>query len=566
MAQRRLPTDIPGRDPRGRAGEIREALGGGLYTIDFGEVFGAPQWGYFAEGLGTLAVGQHVRAFRSSELKAWEIAADSAGGAVTGGGGGIGAGYELVYQNRMGGVMLSANVVSLSGAGPAYTGVAINEYGGNIRWGAFNPAGTVFAYSLAGDAGITTDNQLMAYPWAPGIGFGAEYPFATLAGPVSTNFPDKGMAWSPDGAYVAVGLQSSPYIEVRPFDPVSGFGAKISNPASLPAGPVNSIQWSPDGSHIAVTTSTASPYVNAWAWTGSAFGSKVANPATLPAGTGLTVEWSPDSSQLAVGHATTPFVSVYPFTTAFGTKHANPGDLPAGDFINGLAFSADGSRLLVAASDTDYLDVYEFSSGGWGSRVQQLEIYDPAGTSTYGQPILFSPDYTMISIPTLNAATPFKVHAWDGDQIGAEVASLGLISNGALPFMSAWAPALGTVVGVGTPFTFDFHVHGTVSTGVVAYRLHAPAAMTIQNVTASVGTAPTGDDLIVDVNRNGSSIFTTQANRPTVAAGEQDELSAVPDVVTLLADDLLEIEVDQVGSSVAGADLVVTVRCLAQVQ
>src|SRR6187455_1843482 len=59
--------------------------------------------------------------------------------------------------------------------------------------------------------------------------------------------------------------------------------------------------------------------------------------------------------------------------------------------------------------------------------------------------------------------------------------------------------------------------NAVVITGVV--RWYAPANFTISNVILSAGTAPTGADLIVDVNKNGSTIFSTQANRPKLTAG-----------------------------------------------
>lgn len=111
-----------------------------------------------------------------------------------------------------------------------------------------------------------------------------------------------------------------------------------------------------------------------------------------------------------------------------------------------------------------------------------------------------------------------------------------------------------------------FVVSGALSVGAIPYRIHAPMALAITNVTCTVGTAPTGASLIVDVNVNGLTIFTTQANRPTVAAGAQDDLASAPDLVNVAQDDVLTIEIDQVGSTVTGSDLVVQVRftCTAQ--
>ena len=76
-----------------------------------------------------------------------------------------------------------------------------------------------------------------------------------------------------------------------------------------------------------------------------------------------------------------------------------------------------------------------------------------------------------------------------------------------------------------------------------------------------MGTAPTGQAILVDVNKNGVTLFTTQANRPTIAAAAfQDVSEAVPDVTAIAAGDYLTVDIDQVGSAVLGADLTVNIR------
>jgi hypothetical protein len=92
----------------------------------------------------------------------------------------------------------------------------------------------------------------------------------------------------------------------------------------------------------------------------------------------------------------------------------------------------------------------------------------------------------------------------------------------------------------------------------VRYRI--PFAAVIESVAATVGTAPTGASLIVDVNKNGTTIFTTQANRPTVAISGNASSDAVPDVTAVAAGDYITVDVDQIGSTVAGSDLCVILR------
>lgn len=110
--------------------------------------------------------------------------------------------------------------------------------------------------------------------------------------------------------------------------------------------------------------------------------------------------------------------------------------------------------------------------------------------------------------------------------------------------------------------TLSFAVVDTLTTGSdKAPTIVAPCALTIVKVKVVVKTAPTGASLIVDVNKAGTTIFTTQANRPEIAIGETQADSGTPDVTALAEGDKVTIDIDQVGSTIAGADLTVEVVC-----
>lgn len=86
-------------------------------------------------------------------------------------------------------------------------------------------------------------------------------------------------------------------------------------------------------------------------------------------------------------------------------------------------------------------------------------------------------------------------------------------------------------------------------------------AYQIRSCWLAAGTSPTGAALIADVNKNGTTIFTTQANRPQIAAADADGVGAVatPDVTTLAEGDRLTVDMDQVGSTVTGDNVVLHV-------
>jgi hypothetical protein len=98
---------------------------------------------------------------------------------------------------------------------------------------------------------------------------------------------------------------------------------------------------------------------------------------------------------------------------------------------------------------------------------------------------------------------------------------------------------------------------GDVSTtmGVESVRLYADASGTIQDARCSVGTAPTTSPVTVDINKNGTTIFTTQGNRPSIAAGGNTDVSGVPDVTTYVAGDYFDIDIDAEDSGDTAADI-----------
>lgn len=98
----------------------------------------------------------------------------------------------------------------------------------------------------------------------------------------------------------------------------------------------------------------------------------------------------------------------------------------------------------------------------------------------------------------------------------------------------------------------------TVTTG--KSRVSMRAAYTVESIVADINTAPTGASVILDVNKNGTTLFTTQANRPTIAAAAFTSSATQPDVLTFGVGDYLTVDVDQIGSIVAGSDMTVNIR------
>lgn len=107
--------------------------------------------------------------------------------------------------------------------------------------------------------------------------------------------------------------------------------------------------------------------------------------------------------------------------------------------------------------------------------------------------------------------------------------------------------------------TLHFFISGAQTTGAKKGGALIGVAGTITDVRARLDTAPTSAAFILDVNKNGTTIFTTQANRPTVADGGNNSTTTAPDVTALAASDRLTFDIDQIGSGDAGSDLYVSI-------
>lgn len=92
----------------------------------------------------------------------------------------------------------------------------------------------------------------------------------------------------------------------------------------------------------------------------------------------------------------------------------------------------------------------------------------------------------------------------------------------------------------------------------------APVPLTVVGVRAALNTSPVGQDLVVDVVKNGSaSLWTAQANQPRVVDGDGDGVgtAVVPDQNnTLTTGDYLTFNIDQTGTTTAGGFLTVMVE------
>ena len=75
-----------------------------------------------------------------------------------------------------------------------------------------------------------------------------------------------------------------------------------------------------------------------------------------------------------------------------------------------------------------------------------------------------------------------------------------------------------------------------------------PTAMEVTSVWLYRGNAGSSGTTILDMNRNGSTMYTTQANRPKIVYTDADLIvaCALPDVISLASGDIVTIDTDQI--------------------
>jgi hypothetical protein len=148
--------------------------------------------------------------------------------------------------------------------------------------------------------------------------------------------------------------------------------------------------------------------------------------------------------------------------------------------------------------------------------------------------------------------TPSDVSKWNGGVDPGDV-------NDAFDQLADRTKALEGSLTMVRQTIFTYAANIVLGGGLLRIYNKLGVAETISQVFLSIGTAPVGADVIVDIHKNGVTIFTNQAHRPTILAGANTGTTVLIDVPAWADGDYLTAIVDQIGVATVGANLTVHV-------
>jgi hypothetical protein len=185
--------------------------------------------------------------------------------------------------------------------------------------------------------------------------------------------------------------------------------------------------------------------------------------------------------------------------------------------------------------------------------------------STFNTPSTTPPTYDVVtSVPT---TTTFTYARTASNVSSTAVSPTGTVTAAQTVDLQRWSNGAGTSQSTvdkdgyafPMPATFLLAQNTPATTGTNktnALVVHRNGKIVKAFIYAKTG--PTGAALICDINLNGTSIWNSnQSNRIQIAAGSQSGTQTSFDTTTVTEGDILTIDTDQIGSTVAGQDVTV---------
>jgi hypothetical protein len=245
---------------------------------------------------------------------------------------------------------------------------------------------------------------------------------------------------------------------------------------------------------------------------------------------------------------------------------------PSGNFVRvaGTHYAIDcvsGTQPALPALSVFLMQVT--TAGGAITAVADLrplagtkDPFIPQGTLQLGVPSVRTGLVTFY-----NAGGPAGTSLQSGAAISAMTYTLpvapppadGALLSGQVNGVLQWVIPVGITI---PPSPARYFYHGNCSVGTKVAQELIESGGTVVKVWAYADVAPTGADLILDIKKNGTSIWAvTPANRVKILSGANSGVQTVFDTTSASGGDRFSLDVVQVGATIAGCnDLLVSVQ------
>jgi len=248
----------------------------------------------------------------------------------------------------------------------------------------------------------------------------------------------------------------------------------------------------------------------------------------------------------------------------FSFLHRLLGDVHTPHYFNEIALVGVAADKPTGADAKDNMLYYETDTGLWKryrtaltswvivTSIAQIMGYDY--TALMLRNVALDPETKALKIRSLVTAPPETYVLKAGDTM------TGLLTLSGAPTTDLHAATKKYVDDFSITQGITFVIPGVAVVKTKATQVLIPGSLTTPKVIIYSDQAPTGASLIVDINKNGTTIFTTQANRPAIAVSGHYDESGTPNVTSFVKGDRVSVDIDQIGSSTPGGnDLLVTI-------
>lgn len=245
---------------------------------------------------------------------------------------------------------------------------------------------------------------------------------------------------------------------------------------------------------------------------------------------------------------------MWKFDGAGATSHVRVRNSNAEQFDTTVSIAATAMGIDVDMVHVTQVGGTFAAVAGYSNRVSVGELYVPSGTCA------------AITETNGYATKPNEfrvdVYAETGSTVTASLLS-GVITRGVSDGGGSVANVLKQKQqrGIVIPFTKGGAITSAPATGTYKVYNDSGNDRILRSVRAGLGVAYTTGSTIVDININGATIFSNQANRPTIAANATNSgrVTTGVDGIVWAAGAYISVDIDAIGSAGAGADLIVQI-------